>query len=568
MRRPTYQFFSLEEYQERLDALRSRMEQRGVDVLLVTTPENLYYLSGYQTPGYYWYQTLIVLPDREPVLITRLNESSNIEPLSWVEDSRPYGDAEDWIAKTKETLEDLGVAGKRIGIEKKSWFITIDDLERLTAAMPSATIVDGSNLVEEGRVVKSPQEVIYIRQAARAVEAGILAGIEASEVGATENDVAAEIHRAQIRAGSEYTGLPIFVHSGPRARLCHATWYRRRLEPNEIVHLEIPGCVHRYHAAKWAQVYLGNPPGYMLEAFEHVIEINKLIRDTMRPGVSAGDIWEQVRKTVEDAGLGSERGQRMAYSIGIAFAPDWGEGYILSVTEGEQRELQAGMVFHVTGAHGLTLPEGGSAQVHRHHPGDRRRLRGSHRWVGAQALREKLGAPVGGEMKQTVAALGAPRDALAHDQAVRLEVFDHRLAPGGLGEVDCAGGVVRIHLVAELDQRLVHTVLGCVHEVHVVPDLEEAGGAGRFNAGGECLECAKPVEQTGESLLAEPQGFGSDRPRAPELRADAQDALALGSAAALDVPRSNDVGEGGRVELGELPGKRGERSVRIESELD
>ena len=99
MRRPLYQFFSLEEYQERLDALRSRMEQRGIDVLMVTTPENLYYLSGYQTPGYYWYQTLIVLPDREPVLITRLNESANIEPLSWVEDARPYGDAEDWIVK-------------------------------------------------------------------------------------------------------------------------------------------------------------------------------------------------------------------------------------------------------------------------------------------------------------------------------------------------------------------------------------------------------------------------------------------------------------------------------------
>ena len=362
MRRPMYQFFSLDEYQERLDALRSRMEQRGVDVLLVTTPENLYYLSGYQTPGYYWYQTLIVLPDREPVLITRLNESSNIEPLSWVEDSRPYGDTDDWIAKTKETLEDLGVAGKRIGIEKKSWFITIDDLERLTAAMPSATIVDGSNLVEEGRVVKSPQEVTYIRQAARAAEAGILAGIEASEVGATENDVAAEIHRAQIRAGSEYTGLPIFVQAGPRAILCHGTWYRRRLEPNEMVHFEVPGCVHRYHAAKWTQVYLGNPPNYMLKAFDHAIEINKLIRDMMRPGVSAGDIWEQVRKTVEDAGLGTERGQRMAYSIGIAFAPDWGEGYILGVMEGEERELQPGMVFHATGAHGLTLPEGGSAR--------------------------------------------------------------------------------------------------------------------------------------------------------------------------------------------------------------
>ena len=78
MRSPKYQFFTLEEYQGRLDALRRRMEERGIDVLLVNSPENLYYLSGYQTPGYYWYQTLIVTMDREPVFITRLNEESNM----------------------------------------------------------------------------------------------------------------------------------------------------------------------------------------------------------------------------------------------------------------------------------------------------------------------------------------------------------------------------------------------------------------------------------------------------------------------------------------------------------
>ena len=102
MKAPTWQYFSLDEYRRRLDALRVRMEARGVDLMLVHAPENLYYLTGYQTPGYYWYQTLAVPIDREPVFITRLLEATNVEHLSWVEDSRPYGDSDDWVEATRE----------------------------------------------------------------------------------------------------------------------------------------------------------------------------------------------------------------------------------------------------------------------------------------------------------------------------------------------------------------------------------------------------------------------------------------------------------------------------------
>ena len=166
MKNATWQYFTLEEYQGRLDALRARMEAKGVDCMMVHTPENLYYLTGYQTPGYYWYQTLIVTMDREPVFITRLLENSNVEHLSWVEDSRPYGDSDDWVARTKDTLEDLGMGSKRIGVEMSSWFITIQDYDRLKGMLPDAKWVDCSMMVEEGRMIKSPKEIEYITQAA------------------------------------------------------------------------------------------------------------------------------------------------------------------------------------------------------------------------------------------------------------------------------------------------------------------------------------------------------------------------------------------------------------------
>ena len=354
MRTPKYQYFSLEEYQRRLDALRARMEQAGVDVLLVTGPENLYYLSGYQTPGYYWFQTLIVPMDREPVFIVRRNEASNVEPLSWVEDCRPFEDFHDWIAHTRDALADLGLDDKRVGIAYDSFFLTVRDEKQLTARLPSATFVDASGLVEAGRVVKSAQEIEYIRQAARAAEAGLEAGIDACAVGVTENDVAAEIHHAQIRAGSEYTGLPIFIRTGARDAQTHATWARNVLEAGDSVTMEMPGCINRYHAAMYGQVFLGDPPERLLRAMEIGRGIMQAALDAIRPGVAAGEIHRLVQDRLEEAmGPASRRESRTAYSIGIAFAPDWGEGHILSMTQGEQRPLEAGMTFHLLAGHVL-----------------------------------------------------------------------------------------------------------------------------------------------------------------------------------------------------------------------
>ena len=352
MRAPRFQYFSLEEYRERLDALRRRMEQAGADVLLVTSPENLYYLSGYQTPGYYWYQTLIVPLERDPVFVVRMNEASNVGPLSWVEDCRPYEDFEDWIAHTRDALADLGLAEARIGLDYDSFFLRTRDEKRLVAALPSATFVDGAGLVEEGRLIKSPQELEYMRQAARAAEAGLRAGIDACRAGVTENDVAAEIHHAQILAGSEYTGLPVFIRTGVRDAQTHATWARHRLEPGDSITMEMPGCINRYHAAMYGQVFLGDPPDALLRGMETGNAIMRETKAAIRPGVPAGDVHTLVQERLrEAAGEAAQRNSRTAYSIGIAFAPDWGEGHILSMTQGELRPLEAGMTFHLLAGH-------------------------------------------------------------------------------------------------------------------------------------------------------------------------------------------------------------------------
>lgn len=347
MRTPTYLYFSLAEYQRRLDGVRRRMQERGLDGAVITTPENIYYLSGYQTPGYYWYMALVVPLERDPVLIPPPHEESLVPAYSVFRDYRTYRDNADWMAETASVLNDVGMAGKRIGYEASSWFLRVAEHERLKAALPQATLIDCSGLVEDGRMVKSPTEIGYIRQAAKAAVAGMRAGIDAVRVGATENDVATAVMQAQLKNDSEYTGLPPFINSGPRTMLVHVTWSGRTIEQNEPVFLEVPGCIHRYHAAMTRSVWLGDPPELLFRANETNTDAWRLAKDTIRPGVPAYEAFEVARDRIAGGNVGYRQGRRVAYAIGIGFPPRWDEGHIISINDGEKRPFQAGMTFHL-----------------------------------------------------------------------------------------------------------------------------------------------------------------------------------------------------------------------------
>lgn len=347
MRTPTYLYFALEEYQQRLDGLRTRMEKMGVDVMLIHTPENLYYISGYQSPGYYWYMALAVPLQGDPILIPPPHEEGLVEAYTWVENYRLYRDSRDWIETTRDVLVDMGMSAKRIGVENDSWFLTSADYLKLTHSMPDAQFVDCSGLVEQGRITKSPQEIEYMRQAASASEAGMQAGLDAAIAGVTEAEVAAEIHRAQFMAGSEYTGLPTFITSGLRSMLVHATWSQKRLEANDVVFFEVPGSINRYHVAMTRAKFLGEPPDLALRAIETNTDALRLAKEAIEPGVPARQAFEVARERIDAGNVGYKQGRRVAYSIGIAFPPGWDEGHIISINENEERLFQTGMAFYL-----------------------------------------------------------------------------------------------------------------------------------------------------------------------------------------------------------------------------
>jgi len=195
------------EYLRRLTELRERMARRQLDAVVITDPENLMYLTDYQTTGYSFFQALVVPLDDEPVMITREMEESNVIARTWVEQTRPYPDTGDAIQELVLTLKQIGLGTKRVGYERNSYFFPAYQQDRIHTSFQQGVLMDCFGIVEAGRARKSGAEIAVMRRAAHAAQAGISAGLAAAVSGNTENDVAAEISAAMFRAGGEFPAV-------------------------------------------------------------------------------------------------------------------------------------------------------------------------------------------------------------------------------------------------------------------------------------------------------------------------------------------------------------------------
>ncbi|MDE0128953.1 MAG: Xaa-Pro peptidase family protein [Gammaproteobacteria bacterium] len=340
--------FSVSEYLRRYDGVIQRITDAGVDALLVRSPENITYLTGYETPGYYGYHCLVISPREQPVIIGRKVEViSNAPEFSWLSDMVFIEDHEMPEEVVANVLDERDLANKRLGVEKAGFFFTVREYETLSGILSESTLVDCSSIVESARMIKSEEEVEMIRQAAHIADKAIQAGIEAVEPGVTEDQVAGALHKAWCEAGAEYTGLPNFIVSGPRAGICHATWRGRKIEKNDFCIMEIAASKNRYCGALFRGVAVGEPHRDFLKLADTTIEALEVGLGEIRPGAICEEVDAKVHSVFEQNGFGYEHKSRAAYSVGVNYPPDWGEGQIISIRKGEKRALQQNMCFHL-----------------------------------------------------------------------------------------------------------------------------------------------------------------------------------------------------------------------------
>ncbi len=339
--------FAPEEYERRLRELRERMELRRIDACVITDPENLFYLTDYQTTGYSFLQALVVPLEDEPFMITRAMEESNVIHRTWVDKTRPYPDTGDAVQMLVESLREFGLNSGTIGYERNSYFFPAYQQDRIHTSLPFAKLRDCFGIVEEGRITKTPAEIDVMRRSARAAQAGMRAGLDAVGAGVSENELAAEISAAMFRAGGEFPAVMPYVTSGPRSMIGHATWEGRDVQPGEHVFLEVGGCYRRYHTALMRTAVVGELTDSMHKAQERMKVALDAVHEYFEPGITVSDCDNLVRDIISDNEVGARLVTRSGYSIGIAFPPSWDEGYILSLKQGDATVLEEGMTFHI-----------------------------------------------------------------------------------------------------------------------------------------------------------------------------------------------------------------------------
>lgn len=339
--------FPFEEYERRLSELRVRIAQRHLDAVVITDPENIMYMTDYQTTGYSFFQALVVPLEQEPFMITRAMEESNIIARTWVERTRPYPDTGDAIQMLVDALREFGLSDKRIGYERNSYFFPAYQQDFIHTTLTEGKLLDCFGIVEQGRIRKSAAEIELMHRAAKATEAGMKAGLEAARAGVTENDIGAAISSAMFKAGGEPPAVMPYVTSGPRTMIGHATWEGRTVKPGEHVFLEVGGCYRRYHTAMMRTAVLGELSDSMYKAQETMKKALSAVHETVQPGMTVSDVDNMVRNIISDNDIGARLVTRSGYSIGIAFPPSWDEGYICSLKQGESAILEEGMTFHI-----------------------------------------------------------------------------------------------------------------------------------------------------------------------------------------------------------------------------
>jgi Xaa-Pro dipeptidase len=348
--------FPIEEYDARLAAVRARMANEGIEVLLLSSAPNQCYLTGYETIMPTCYAVAIVPAEGACAFHLPEEDVPSVALTGWVRDVAVFDWAQplDVAEQLAEALRERGHHDKTIGVEMSASetyaYGAMDAFTylRLTELLPDARFSDATNLVQEVRLRKSPLELDYMRLAGELTLIGIEASIAEVAPGRTDNDLAAAGYSAMVRAGSELMSVDPIVLAGRRGAWSapHGTHKRVELRADDAVQLEYSGNYHRYNAPLIRTATVGPPsPGVrrLFDACERTVE---LLLAGIRAGRTGHDVAMEARRGFDDADPATQFHGGYGYAVGLAFPPTWTEAPVY-VAEGIDRELECDMTLHL-----------------------------------------------------------------------------------------------------------------------------------------------------------------------------------------------------------------------------
>ena len=318
--------FDHHEYETRISRATASMAEQNLDGLLIFSQESMYYLTGFDTFGFCFFQCLYLGADGTRALLTRAPDLRQAQHTSILEDIRIWTDEKGAspAAQLRDMVGDLGGRGKRLGVEYDTAGLNAANGKAVDAAFDGfASLIDASHLVSALRVVKSPAELEYIRVAGRLADDALEAALAETRIGADEGDILAALQGTIFRGGGDFPANEVIIGSGADALLCRYKAGRRVLETNDQMTLEWAGAYRHYHAAMMRTIIVGAPSNRHIEMHGACKDALEAVEAVMRPGHTAGDVFDAHAAVMDAAGLKDHRLNACGYSQGARFTPSW-----------------------------------------------------------------------------------------------------------------------------------------------------------------------------------------------------------------------------------------------------
>ena len=348
--------FSKAEYDDRLNRVRKAMAERDLELLVIGDPANINWLTGYDAWSFYTPQMMLVDMHDGPFWMGRLMDAGAANFTTYLTQSqivaypetlvqRPDAHPMDYLA---DWIRDNGHGRARIGYESDVYYLSPRAIAALQTGLPDADWYDADLLVNWVRLVKSEAEIAMMRQAARLAEIAMQTAWDGAQVGVRQCDLMADVLAAQIRGTPEFGGDMPAIHplilAGEAASTAHPMWSDAPLKDGQTIAFELGGCRKRYNVGLARTVHLGAPNDDLLKTASAVEDGMAAVMDALQAGAIAGDVHKAWQQVLDRYGL--EKKSRIGYSIGTAYAPDWGE-HTLSFRPNEPTIVPENAVVHV-----------------------------------------------------------------------------------------------------------------------------------------------------------------------------------------------------------------------------
>ena len=338
--------FSKEEFSQRKTKALKSMKEQNLDALLMFRQESMYWLTGYDTFGYVFFQTLILNKNGDLTLLTRAPDLRQAQNTSNIKDIRIWVDKDgsNPTDDLKIILNELSLKGKKVGIEYEAYGMTGRNALRLNKSLENyCEKEDQSELITKIRVIKSQEEIIYVKKAAELADRALDEAWKHTKAGASEAKILAEMQKVVLEGGGDYPANEYIIGSGHNALLCRYQSEKRILSNKDQLSIEWAGTYKHYHSAMFRTIPVGKADPKHIKMHEACIEALNNCEKKLITGNTVGDVFEVHAQTFDNLGYNKARMNACGYSLGSTFSPNWMDWPMLYT--GNPYVIQPGNVF-------------------------------------------------------------------------------------------------------------------------------------------------------------------------------------------------------------------------------